>query len=476
MKNIIGIDIGTTHIKSGLFSTDGSLKCFMKDSTETFEDEQGAYYRPEYLEQIIFKQISDIQQKEKQIDGIAVTGMAEAGLALNEKTGQVSQIIPWFDQRTKAMAFGMDESEEYIRYQKTGLRNSFKYGVYKYLWVLQKQQWKMEDTKWLSICDYVVYLLTGNMVTDPSFAARTYLYNIKDGEWDADLLEKYDLHIRNLPAVISSGSIAGTLKGTDIPVALCGHDHICAAYGMQLTESGLCNSCGTAETFVGLKNSFEGDRTEFNRGIVYGPYVDGKCFFALTNIPSSGQSIEWIRKQLTNQEISYQKIDEVLKHAGAEPTDILYFPYLSGIGTPYFKADARAAFLGMNPSHQWKDLLVAAVDGISYQAKWIIELGYGDFIDYIISAGGSVNSSAWMQRKANALGVQIRVPEIEEGTLYGAAKLMMDQMEDSSEFQENRIKQVYQPDNRMTDLFREIYKNKFLHMVPVICDFHMDRK
>ena len=187
-------------------------------------------------------------------------------------------------------------------------------------------------------------------------------------------------------------------------------------------------------------------------------------------------SIEWIRKQLTNQEISYQKIDEVLKHAGAEPTDILYFPYLSGIGTPYFKADARAAFLGMNPAHQWKDLLVAAVDGISYQAKWIIELGYGDFIDYIISAGGSVNSSAWMQRKANALGVQIRVPEIEEGTLYGAAKLMMDQMEDSSEFQENRIKQVYQPDNRMTDLFREIYKNKFLHMVPVICDFHMDRK
>ena len=101
----------------------------------------------------------------------------------------------------------------------------------------------MEDTKWLSVCDYVVYLLTGNLVTDPSFAARTYLYNIKDGEWEADLLEKYDLHIRNLPVVIPSGSIAGTLKGTDIPVALCGHDHICAAYGMQLTESGLCNSC-----------------------------------------------------------------------------------------------------------------------------------------------------------------------------------------------------------------------------------------
>lgn len=469
MKNIIGIDIGTTHIKSGLFSTDGSLKYLMKDSTETSEDEQGAYYRPEYLEQIIFKQISDIQQNEKQIDGIAVTGMAEAGLALNEKTGQVSQIIPWFDQRTRAMALGMDGSEEYIRYKKTGLRNSFKYGIYKYLWVLQKLQWKMEDTKWLSVCDYVVYLLTGNLVTDPSFAARTYLYNIKDGKWDADLLEKYDLHIRNLPTVIPSGSIAGTLKGTDIPVALCGHDHICAAYGMQLTESGLCNSCGTAETFVGLKNSFEGDQTEFNRGIVYGPYVDGKRFFALTNIPSSGQSIEWIRKQLTNQEISYQKIDEVLRHAGAEPTDILYFPYLSGIGTPYFKSDARAAFLGMNPSHQWKDLLVAAVDGISYQAKWIIGLGYSQFIDHILCVGGATNSPGWMQRKANALGLKVQVPELEEGTLYGAVKLVADRMGDAVSFGENRIRQIYLPDNKATKCFDEIYHHQFLPMAQILC-------
>ncbi len=476
MKNIIAIDIGTTHIKSGLFTSDGSLKYLIKDATELSEDVHGTYYRPEYLKQVIFKQISDIREKEKQIDGIAVTGMAEAGLAFHLKTGQVSQIIPWFDQRTMEMAASMSEQEEYIRYQKTGLRNSFKYGVYKYLWLLRELQWKVEDTKWLSVCDYAVYLLTGKKVTDPSFAARTYLYNIKEGDWDADLLKKYGFQTENFPVVVPSGSVAGTLKQTDIPVALCGHDHICAAYGMQLTDSGLCNSCGTAETFVGLKSGFEGERTEFDRGMVYGPYMDGKRFFALTNISSSGQSVEWIRKQLTDREISYEKVNEILNQADPDPNGILYFPYLSGIGTPYFQPDVRAAFLGLNPSHQWKDLLTAVVDGISYQAKWITGLCYGNSVDYIICAGGSTNSSAWMQRKANVLGFPIRVPEIEEGTLYGAAKVMINRMGEADGFRENGIKQVYLPDHSITDQFHEIYQNGFLRLAPMICSFYDDKK
>lgn len=363
----------------------------------------------------------------------------------------------------------MDEPEEYDRYKKTGLRNSFKYGVYKYLWLLNSLQWKKEDTKWLSVCDYVVYLLTGKIVTDPSFAARTYLYNITEGDWDIGLLKGHDLQRSNLPVVIPSGSIAGTYKGTDIPVALCGHDHICAAYGMQLTDSGLCNSCGTAETFVGLKDCFEGNRTEFDRGIVYGPYVDGKHFFALTNISSSGQSVEWIRKQLTGQEISYQEIDEILKQANPDPTDILYFPYLSGVGTPYFEPEARAAFLGLNPSHQWRDLLVAVIDGISYQAKWVIGLGYGKSIDHILCVGGATNSSGWMQRKTNVLGFPVWVPEIEEGTLYGAVKLMSDQDRESISFRENSIKQIYFPDAKVIERFDEIYNNQFLHMAQILC-------
>lgn len=469
MKNIIGIDIGTTHIKSGLFAADGTVKNLVKDFTELSEDEQGSFYRPEYLEQVIRKQILNIRENQIEIDGIAVTGMAEAGLVLNIKTGQVSQIIPWFDQRTKGIVLEMDEPEEYDRYKKTGLRNSFKYGVYKYLWLLNSLQWKKEDTKWLSVCDYVVYLLTGKIVTDPSFAARTYLYNITEGDWDTGLLKEHDLQRSNLPVVIPSGSIAGNYKGTDIPVALCGHDHICAAYGMQLTDSGLCNSCGTAETFVGLKDCFEGNRTEFDRGIVYGPYVDGKHFFALTNISSSGQSVEWIRKQLTGQEISYQEIDEILKQANPDPTDILYFPYLSGVGTPYFEPEARAAFLGLNPSHQWRDLLVAVIDGISYQAKWVIGLGYGKTIDHILCVGGATNSSGWMQRKTNVLGFPVWVPEIEEGTLYGAVKLMSDLDRESISFRENSIKQIYLPDAKVIERFDEIYNNQFLHMAQILC-------
>ena len=470
MKNIIGIDVGTTHIKSGLFSPDGTLKYLIKDITENSKDENGSYYEPQYIEYVISRQISDIKNKETEIGGIAVTGMAEAGLILNTQTGQVSQIIPWFDQRTKELSLEINESEERILYRKTGLRNSFKYGVYKYLWLLDSLGWKIEDTKWLSICDYVVYLLTGNIVTDPSFAARTYLYNLTDRNWDADLLKRFGIRTGNLPPVIDSGTIAGKLKGTDVPVALCGHDHICAAYGMRLSNSGLCNSCGTAETFVGLKNSFTGDMEEYDHGIVYGPYVDGKHFFVLTNISSSGQSIEWFRKQLMVQENSYQKIDEILKQAAPAPTDILYFPFLSGIGTPYFDPETRAAFWGLNVSHQWQDLLVAVIDGISYQAKWITGLGYGKSIDYMICVGGATNSSGWMQRKTNALGIPIYIPEIEEGTLYGAVKLMTDCNELSASMEENKIKQKFFPDSRITEQFDKIYNKCFMPMVKILCE------
>lgn len=469
MKNIVGVDVGTTHIKSGLFSLDGTLKYLVKDFTETSEDENGTYYEPQYMEHVIIRQISNLVKKKEKIDGIAVTGMAEAGLVLNTKTGQVSQIIPWFDQRTNELSFNINKSEESILYKKTGLRNSFKYGVYKYLWLLNSLGWKIEDTKWLSICDYVVYILTGNIVTDPSFAARTYLYNLTDRNWDIDILKRFGIQTDNLPVVIDSGRIAGKLKGTDIPVALCGHDHICATYGMQLSNSGLCNSCGTAETFVGLKDNFIGNTEEFDNGIVYGPYVDGKHFFVLTNISSSGQSIEWFRKQLMVQENSYQKMDEILKQVAPNPTDILYFPFLSGIGTPYFDSEARAAFWGLNVSHQWQDLLVAVIDGIGYQEKWVTELGYGKSIDYMICVGGATNSAGWMQRKTNSLGIPIYIPEIEEGTLYGAVKLMSDCNEFSASMEENKIKQVYFPDSRITEQFNKIYNKRYKPMAKLLC-------
>jgi xylulokinase len=116
----------------------------------------------------------------------------------------------------------------------------------------------------------------------------------------------------------------------------------------------------------------------------------------------------------------------MVEQAGPEPTDLVYFPYLLGSGTPHADQHVKAAFIGLTTDHTRAHLAKSVLEGAAYELEFIrraAERGTGVAIDTIIAAGGGTRSSQWMQIKADVGGHNLQVSSITEATVLGAALL-----------------------------------------------------
>lgn len=475
MEGMIALDVGTTHIKAVLFKEDGEELWKKKIPTPLEHDQWGTVYRPEVIWGIVRSMLLEACDglADVSVMGIAVTGMAEAGLAVDRITGrEISDIIPWFDRRSTAFV-GQEEV-----FERTGLRNSYKYGIYKFLWVLDHSLADRQRTVWLSVCDYIVYKLTGAFVTEPGFAARTYLYDITRGCWDEARMAAFGLKKENFPCVIASGETAGIWEERKIPVALAGHDHVCAAFAMLYEDSGrICDSAGTSETYIGLAGkSAIGFRQE--DGLQYGPFGDKKWYY-MANIPSSGHSLEWYRKKLQLTELSYEELNRNLEELPEGPTGILYFPWLTGSGSPYYEASMQGALLGLREEHSGLDIMKGIIEGIQYQGALLldrIEKVQDVQIGEVVCGGGAVNNHALMQMKADILGREVLVPVCRETTALGAAAVFLEQ--DRGKDAVKRFLQkpmgmekAYLPKRGNREEYEKILVKSFLPMAEMLREF-----
>ena len=186
---LIGIDIGTTHCKVGLFDAKGRMLCLEKEATITHQSNDGRFaYDPEELWQQFAGMLKRIITRAApgEVQAIAIASMAEAGLLVDKRTGKAkTEIVPWYDQRTmEQYEWICQEGDERTLFSRTGLYPSYKHGLAKILWFKEQDPALLHDGIWLSTADYLAYRLTGQFGTDHTLAARTYAYRIDQKKWD----------------------------------------------------------------------------------------------------------------------------------------------------------------------------------------------------------------------------------------------------------------------------------------------------
>jgi xylulokinase len=437
--SILSLDLGTTHSKAGLFAEDGRLLKTANRTTNLHPDpSRSSYFDPGELWASVVDIIREITEgiNPREIAAIGITSMAETGLLVDKKTSEPRiPLIPWFDAAGTSQVISLEKAgDPFERFCATGIRPNFKCSLAKILWLHQENTELLKAATWLSTADFIAYKLSGEMFTDFSLAGRTYAFNVSSNTWDSEWLQAFDLHTDLFPPTVQSGypigqlteeatSFTGLLEGT--PVAVCGHDHVCAAFAILGIETGkVFDSMGTAEALLGVLGEDKLSTAEYQSGLVFGRYVTGGGYYWMGGMSASGGSLEWLRSILDDPAISFRQLEYIFDQASSDPTGIIYFPYLSGSGSPHTDILTRGALVGLNKNHQRADLVKAVLEGTAFEAEFIRQAAQnflGVEISSITASGGGTRIQSWMQIKADVFGCPIEVPAIKEAALLGAA-------------------------------------------------------
>jgi xylulokinase len=490
---LLSLDLGTTHCKAGLFSLEGQALYITSRANPAQRSPKGySFYDPETLWRSVEALLSEVEgwrraqgRRWPPAAALGVASMAETGLLfdLEQKTPR-TPFIPWFDPiatpQAEALSLRFNVQE---RFYRTGLRPAFKYSLPKIVWLKDQDAGLMDSVIWLCAADYIVYRLCAAFATDYSLAGRTYAFRIDQKEWDVEALTALGLPNDLFPPARPSGQPAGTaqpglealglLPGT--PVAVAGHDHICAAFAAELLGgmqgATVFDSIGTAEALTGAFPERPLGEADFHSGFSFGLYgAPGKLYW-LGGLSASGGSIEWLRNILGEPPLSYTEMDALLDSHPTNPTGILYFPYLAGSGSPHSNSRVRAAFVGLDAVHTRADLYQAVLEGAALEIEFMrrsAERVTGTPVERILASGGGTRNRRWMQIKADVFGCPLEVLAIPETTLLGAAILaglgceVYPDAQSTAAWLAGHELARFEPDPSRHAIYRQLYETGYL--------------
>ena len=429
---LLGIDIGTSNIKVGVYSRDGSLLAHAKAVTPKGKAEGYENYLPDELWQTTAGLIKEaVSASGKKVEALAVSSMGEAGLPLDEQGEPTYPIIPWNDPRATAQMQRLTEKLEPSNwYAITGLYPNPIHSIAKWVWLKETQPevWERSRT-WLSAMGFVRYKLTGELCTEVTQATRTMAYDVRKSEWSEALLELADIPESFLPPLVratdSVGEVtkeAATLTGLNAgtPVFAGGHDHICASLACgALTPEVTLDSLGTAEGLTfGLAEPPNPDKAG---GFGVGPHVVKGHSYYMGGIYSSGGSVAWVKNLLGLT--SYEELLELA--ASVDPgTSPLFIAHFYGEAPPFNDASAKGAFLEVTPEHGAAHFARGVLEGIVFEIKRHIEAFetlQGKPTQLIRVIGNPAQSKLWLEIRASILGRPLELSRHPDMVTLGTA-------------------------------------------------------
>ena len=265
---VIGIDLGTTLAKAVVRSAARRGTPYVELPTPWRTGSYGqTEVEPRRLVEVAVELIGRaVRQAESawgpvRVRGLGVAGMAESGVLLGGDGQPAAPVIAWFDRRggREIEQVGQKAPVFAATFERTtGLPWSSQASIAKLLWLRASGNPAGPASTWLSVPEWIVFGLGGELVREPSLASRTGLIDQDTGELWPDAAAVAGLPDRILPDERPAGAPAGRLRHDGVDacaqgavLTVAGHDHPVAAIGAGAVEKDqLFNSSGTADVLA----------------------------------------------------------------------------------------------------------------------------------------------------------------------------------------------------------------------------------
>jgi glycerol kinase len=445
---IMALDLGTTGNRAIIFDRDGNI------ASQAYRELTQYYPKPGWVEHdpreiwteihwAMGAAIAKAKLKPTDIAAIGLTVQRETCLLWNRDTGRpLGKAIVWQDRRTAPLCNQLRAAGKATDiYDRTGLVLDAYFSATKLAWLLEAAQQEtdppvdFDEVLAGTIDTWVLWNLTGRKVhaTDHSNASRTMLLNIASGDWDATLLDLFNIAPSMMPQVRPSigefGHTDAAVFGAEVPITAIFGDQQAALYGHGCDRPGLLKcTYGTGAFLVSHAGSeVVRSKNQLLSTIAWsqangdpdhpqiGYAIEGSMFTA-------GACIQWLRDGI--QVISNAAETEDLATNVTDNGGVYFVPALSGLGAPHWDMSARGAFLGITRGASRDHLVRAVLEAIAYEVKEVVDTvneDAGTAIRQLKVDGGACNNDFLMQFQADVLGIPVERPQMLDVTAQGAA-------------------------------------------------------
>ena len=447
MSYLLALDQGTSSSRSIVFGSDGRVVAMAQ------REFRQIYPQPGWVEhdphELWSTQLATAQEalaaaglKAGDVKAIGITNQRETTVVWDRRSGEpLHNAIVWQDRRAEPACAALRAAghEADIR-DRTGLIVDAYFSGTKLKWILDhvpgsRAAAARGEIAFGTVDAWLIWQLTGGQVhaSDVSNASRTMLFNVRRNAWDDALLGLLDIPREMLPAVHPSSHVYGhtraELLGASLPIAGVAGDQQSALFGQACFSAGLAKNTYGTGCFM-LMHTGEKFQLSHNGLITTAAAQTGATpQYALEgSVFIGGAVVQWLRDGLRAIPASgeVQALAESVPDSGG----VIVVPAFTGLGAPYWNADARGAIVGLSRGSTLAHIARAALESIAFQSAALLQAMSRDAVaaggapvhELRVDGGACVNDLL-MQFQADLLGIPVVRPQVIETTALGAAYL-----------------------------------------------------
>ncbi len=449
MTYLLALDQGTSSSRSIVFDEHGRIRAMAQ------REFRQHYPRPGWVEhdpmEIWSSQLETAREALQRaglqagdIRSIGITNQRETTLVWERRSGRpIHPAIVWQDRRAEPLCAQLREAGhgDWVR-ERTGLVIDAYFSATKIRWLLDRVPGaraaaERGELAFGTVDSWLLWQLTGGRVhaTDVSNAARTLLLDVRTQRWDAELLALFDIPASLLPEVRPSSHVFGEtlpeLLGASVPVGGMAGDQQSALFGQACLSPGQAKNTYGTGCFM-LMHAGERFRASENGLVTTSACRTGGAAvpeFALEgSVFIGGAVVQWLRDGLRAIESSHEV--QALASSVPDAGGVLMVPAFTGLGAPYWDADARGAIVGLTRGTTMAHIARAALESIAFQSAALLQAmsrdavaAGGEPVSELRVDGGACVNDLLMQFQADLLGIPVLRPKVIETTALGAAFL-----------------------------------------------------
>ena len=447
MERVVALDAGTTGVRAVVYDTEGGeVDSAYRELTQYFPAPGLVEHDANEIARLAIEVLRETALRQRasghRIVALGITNQRETTVAFDRDSHQVSErALVWQDRRGAALCEQLRASgaESEVR-SVTGLVLDPYFSATKMRWLIDHGALEAMAVPSLSTIDaFLIWTLSGgadggSYVSEPSNASRTMLFDLATLAWSPPMCDLFGVPLATLPEVRASAGRFGSVSPlviselADVPITGVLGDQQAALFGQACFSTGMVKATYGTGAFIlanagsqvpravpGLLSTVAWDLGAF------GPVnyaLEGSAFVA-------GAAVQWLRDEL--KIIDHASDLEALALSVPDSGGVIFVPAFTGLGSPFWRPDARGSLSGLSRATQRGHIARAVVDALAFQVRAMTDAFFnsGVALSELRADGGAAAMDSLLALQATSSRLRVRRSASLEATARGAATLAM---------------------------------------------------